>query len=424
MSETSRFRFSLLLREIENCLHDDTVSSLALALIHLDGLDEINERFGYLGGDKVLEAFADRLADQAGDQDLTFDISGTCFAMLLRNRSNQEQVLLAAHRIAEIAAEPVMIGSGQAASVVNIGVSMLPDPADTAEALIRQCEKALGHARTLQEPIVCYTLGMTGDTTIGAAPTLNLREALEADELKILYQPRVSLRDGRLAGAEAVIRWQMPGGELLPVSLFMPPADDPATMRMMCWYWLDHALKSTASWARDIPGFLLSLQLPANAFELEELVDMVGEAIALRQYPAHLLALEVTDRMLADDPGGLSTVKRLAGLGVRLTLADYGAESVNPSKLKDIQLHGCMLDSLLVRSATGDDTDRRIVAALCQLADALGMSVGADGVDGSDAMETLLALGVDHGQGSYFDVPMKAEEFCQRWITRFARSAS
>ena len=159
-NEVSHFRFSLLLREIDNMRVADGVSTVALALIQLDGMDEVNERFGYLGGDKVLKEFAVRLAGVVGHRGCTFEIGGTSFALLIQNPIHEGDAVSGAEKIAKAASDPVTIGTGKARVHARMGISLLPDPAASAEELLRQCEIALAKARENGETYRIYTMNL------------------------------------------------------------------------------------------------------------------------------------------------------------------------------------------------------------------------------------------------------------------------
>ena len=425
--DDSHFRFSLLLREIENMLFKDDVSTIALALIQLDGMEEVNERFGYLGGDKVLREFAVRLAGVVGHKGLTFEISGTSFALLLENPLHEGDAISGAEKIANVASDPVRIGTGKASVHARMGISLLPEPASTPEELLRQCEIALSQARRRGETYRVFTPNLAdsqaGGNGRGAKSWFDVKEAIRQGEFELHYQPRINLRSGQLMGAEALIRWQSPNAGTIPPSYFMPEVTSIESVRAMLDFVLNSALATARDWVDRVPDFTLAVNLaPGNVLD-PELQQTVERALERWEFPAERLFLEISEDVLErDEEVAVVSLSQLRARGIRVALDDFGTGHFRLSLLKSLPLDQIKIDKTLIVPIPSNETDRRLVGALVQLAHAVDVEVVAEGVEDDDIMQTLLAIGCEAGEGFHFSRPVPAEIFAREWIERFEKN--
>jgi diguanylate cyclase (GGDEF)-like protein len=418
----SHFRFSLLLKEIDNIRVKADVSTIALALIQLDGMEEINERFGYLGGDKVLREFSVRLAGVAGHKGRTFEITGTSFALLIENPLHEGDAVSGAEKIAHVASEPVTIGTGKARVHARMGISLLPDPAATAEELLRQCEIALSKARNHGETYRVFTpsLVQSGDTT---KSWFDVDEAIQQGEFELHYQPKIDLRTGRLIGAEALIRWQSPHAGTIPPSYFMPDITSTEGVRKMLKFVLSSALESASSWIEQIPGFTLAINLAPKNVADPELFAVIEHALEDTGFPADQLVLEVTEEILARNEDAIHVqFNKLRARGIRIAIDDFGTGHLSLVSMKGLPVDQIKIDKSFVVPSPSNEKDRRIVAAVIQLAHALELEVIAEGIEDADIMQTLLTIGCETGEGFHFTRPIAAEAFEREWISRFDRA--
>jgi diguanylate cyclase (GGDEF)-like protein len=415
------FRYSLLLREIDSLRFAEDVSTVALVLIKLDGLHEVNERFGYLGGDKVLEETAIRVAGVARDQDQTFEISGTSFALLIRNPLDASHAILAAQKIAKAAAIPVGIGTGRARVKARMGISMLPDMAVDAEELLRQCETALAEARKLDESyMVCNPESVQAqDTPVNA--NFDLTHVLEQGQIELYYQPKIFLQSGRLAGAEALMRWQSPhAGTILP-SGFLPAIENTQGIRTLFWFVLNSALRCAADWIKRVPDFTLAVNLAAENLEDPDLAEIIENVLNIWNFPAGQLLLEITETTFMRDTGAnVAIVNKLREIGVRTAIDDFGTGYSSLAYLKDLPADELKIDESFVKPIVANQADRQIVSSIIQLAHAVGLEVVAEGIENADVSKALLAMGCDIGQGLHIAGPMPVSDFDVDWIAKFS----
>jgi diguanylate cyclase (GGDEF)-like protein len=414
----TRFRYSLLLREIDNMRAERGVSAVGLVLIQLSGLEDVNDRFGYVGGDKLLEEFISRLATVARKQDRTYEINGNAFALLIRNPLHEGHVVLAAEKIATLSEQPLTIGSERARIRVRSGVSLLPNPARSSEELLRQCEIALEVARLRDEPHTVFTSAFGEIADAGERHTwFDLDEALKAGEFELRYQPKVALPSGRLVGAEALLRWQSPRLGLVSPARFLPAIERTQGIRAVLRFALNAALRQAAVWTKLRPAFSVAVNLAAGNLADDDLVQVVDSALNVWSVPPSGLVLELTESSLMSDPASsIRKLGRLRALGVKTSIDDFGTGYSSFAYLKDLPANELKVDKSFVQLVAKQEKERRIVASIVQLAHAVGLTVVGEGVEDAATMSTLASIGCDAAQGYYFAAPLTAGDFEKIWI--------
>jgi diguanylate cyclase (GGDEF)-like protein len=392
-------------------------------LIQLSGLEQVNGRFGYLGGDKVLEEFTRRLNGIARQQDRVFEVNGRTFALLIHNPLHEGHAVLAADKVARAATDPVAIGAGRARVRARIGISLLPEPARSGEELLRQCELALDVARSRDEPYVLFTPSLLAAPETGSHYTwFDVEEALKAGEFEIFYQPQVDLQSGRLVGAEALVRWQNPRAGYVAPGHFMPAIEHSQGIRALLWFVLNSALRQAAGWAERLPGFGVAVNLAAGNLADPDLVDVVDNALNVWSLPAAQLTLELTESSLMQNPAaGARVMGRLRGLGARTSIDDFGTGYSSLAYLRDLPADELKIDRAFVARVAGAGRDRDLVASMVQLAHAVKLKVVAEGIEQPATLASLSAMGCELGQGYFFGAPMAARDFEDLWISRGGR---
>jgi diguanylate cyclase (GGDEF)-like protein len=414
----TRFRYSLLLREIDGLRARDRASTVALMLIQLSGLEEVNGRFGYLGGDRVLEEFARRLGGIGRDQDRAFEVNGRTFALMIHNPLHEGHAVLAAEKVARAATEPVTIGNGHARVKAHIGISLLPEPARTSEELLHQCELALAAARARDEQHVLYTPSLLDTGKPVAQHTwFDVEEALKAGEFELFFQPKVRLADGGLAGAEALVRWRNPDSGYIPPGYFLPAIEHSEGIRALLWFVLNSALRTAAEWAERCAGFGVAVNLAAGNLDDDDLVDVVENALKVWSLPAGQLTLELTESSLMRNPAAsMRTLARLRALGARTSIDDFGTGYSSLAYLRELPADEQKIDRSFVAPIAVGGRDHDIVASIIQLAHAVELKVVAEGIECEAARAALAAMGCDVGQGFLFGAPVPARDFDEQWI--------
>jgi EAL domain-containing protein (putative c-di-GMP-specific phosphodiesterase class I) len=326
-----------------------------------------------------------------------------------------------AEKIADAASETVTIGTGKARLQARMGISLLPDPATTAEELLRQCEIALTQAREHGETYRVFTTSLVESLTCSGKSWFDVDKAIAQGEFELHYQPKVSLRSGRLIGAEALIRWQSPRAGTIPPSYFMPDITSTEVVRQLLNFVLNTALERACKWQEVLDDFVVAVNIALENAIDPELFTLVESILEAHDFPAERLIFEIPESAFVGNEENIAVqLARLRKLGIRIAIDDFGTDYFSLFALKHLPVDQIKIHHSLVVPIPSNDTDRRIVAAVIQLARAVNLEVIAEGIEDADIMQTLLAIGCESGEGFHFSRPAPADEFESDWVSRFS----
>jgi diguanylate cyclase (GGDEF)-like protein len=388
----------------------------ALLLLDLDGFKEVNDSLGHHAGDQLLRQVGPRLREGLRSDDVLARLGGDEFAVLLRDAGLDEAQDLAEY-LRELVLQPFTVEGIRLHVGVSIGVSTAPVPAATVEELLRCADIAMYAAKSGREGVHVYVPDPTTGTGDRLRTMEELRTAISDGQLEVHLQPQVSLEDGRVVGAEALVRWNHPTRGLLSPAELLPAAEQAGLLRPLTDTVIELALAAAARWwpVRSVP---VSVNLSAANVTDLDLPGKVALALARHGLPARALTLElVEDTLMADPERGREVLGELRRLGIRTSIDDYGTGYSSLAYLRHLPADELKLD----RSLTADvDTDRRAVAIVrhtVALAHELGLSLVAEGVEDATTAGVLADLGCDIAQGYAVARPMPVGDFLQ-WLSR------
>src|SRR5215211_6473583 len=380
----------------------------AVVVLDVVAFADVNDALGHRAGDTVLRAVAQRLMRVAGRGEPVARIGGDAFALVCDADGAEEVVVRA-----EDALEPPVAVAGLAIDVRAVA-GIARGPADDAETLLRQADVALRLAKDRRAGWVVYESAMSVDAAERVALAPGLRRAISAGELVLHHQPKLDLRTGEVAGVEALVRWRRPGYGLLPPDAFIELAERTGLIRPLTLWVLRAAVADQAAWARA--GLMIPVAVNLSARALH--ASVVDEVAALQERAAATggLELEVTESAAMDDPAhGLHVLERLAGLGVVLSVDDFGTGHSSLAYLERLPVTSLKIDRSFVTGLEGDTASHTIVSTTVELGHRLGLRVVAEGVEDESTLERLRGLGCDVAQGFGIAHPMPAEAL-PRWV--------
>jgi diguanylate cyclase (GGDEF)-like protein len=383
---------------------------LAVAMVDLDRFKELNDTLGHHAGDMLLGQLGPRLIEVVGDSGLVARLGGDEFGLLLPG-AGLARASEIARRVGAELQQPFLIDGLEVVMDASIGAALFPQHGDDAEGLLQRADVAMYQAKQARTGFQAYDPGRDRHSRERLALMAELRRALERDELILHYQPKVELESGRVAGVEALVRWQHPVHGLRGPGAFLPHAQHTALMRPLTLHVLQTALADLARWRAD--G--LDLHVAVN-LAVQNLLDLrtpaqVGELLAAHGLPPSVLTLEVTESLLLHDPQRAGEVLRdLQEMGVGLALDDFGTGYSSLEHLKRLPVHELKIDKSFVMAMDRDPADRAIVASTAALGRALGLRVVAEGVESAASASVLTAIGCDMAQGFHYSPPVPAEQ--------------
>ena len=384
---------------------------VAVALIDLDDFKEVNDTLGHEIGDLLLIAVAQRLNACVRVEDTVARLGGDEFVVVLDD-ADPAAADLAAERMIEALRQPVVAGGHELPIRASIGIAD-GRSGDESSLLLRHADIAMYAAKNLPgTAYLHYDPDMTTAGTDHAHLGAELREGIAAGQLFLLYQPIVSLHDGRVLGAEALVRWAHPAHGTLAPDAFIPLAERTGLIVPLGHWVLRTALVELAGWIAEhgdrAPG-VLNINVSARDLREPGFAGGVKALLDEHHIPADRVVLEITETMALEPGQSVVNLHLLRGHGVRVSLDDFGTGHSTLTLL-----HDCPIDEIkLDRAFTQAEVDGRvpIAAAVIHLAQALGLNAVAEGVETAEQAEQLLALGYVAAQGYYFARPMPAGLF-------------
>lgn len=375
----------------------------ALMVLDLDHFRRVNDTWGHGVGDQVLVDVVRRMQDAVRGSDTLMRLEGDRFALLLTVAS-AAAVDAAARRLLKAVAQPCDLDGEPFTLTCSIGVALCPAHGGTPDELLRHAEAAMGQAKAAGRAAWRLYQGQQGvDRRQQMKLDYALRQALASQRLRLHYQPRVSLADGRMLGAEALLRWRDPElGEVSP-AVFIPAAEHSGLIVALGDWVLRQAVRQAALWHAAGHRVPVAINVSALQFQQPQFVEGVAGALAVSGLPPQLLELELTESILvqgADD--AMSRLHALATLGVGLAIDDFGTGYSSLAYLKRMPVATLKIDRSFVKGLPEDRTDAGIVSAIVQMAAALGMKVIAEGVETEGQRDFLARVGCDAYQGWLF----------------------
>ncbi|MDX6219810.1 MAG: hypothetical protein QOJ48_1491 [Frankiales bacterium] len=382
---------------------------VALVLLDLDRFKEVNDTLGHHVGDQLLVAVAQRLSKSLRPGDTVARLGGDEFALLLP-RADTDVAFKAAVRARSALSEPFVLGGLLVDVAASAGIAVSPEHGITLDVLLQHADVAMYLSKESSE-VEVYDTSRDHNSTTRLALLGELRRALESDELELHYQPKADLRDGRVVGVEALVRWLHPQRGLVPPDEFIPLAERSGLITPLTAWVIDAALKQTAVWRAQ--GWDLGIAVNVTVKDLcgDQLVEQVSRGLARYGVPAASLQLEVTEGSLfSDSARARVTLRRLDALGVSLSLDDFGTGWSSLVQLRQLPVSEIKVDRSFVSRMVTDPRDHAIVCSVIDLARGLGMRVVAEGVEDDATWQRLSEMGCDRAQGWWLSRALPAHE--------------
>ena len=395
----------------------------ALLMMDLDRFKQINDTMGHACGDQLLRDVAERLKTIVGGKGLVARLSGDEFAAVIDGADAVARAKELSERISLAFAQlPFSIGTRELCVNVSIGVAVYPKDSETAGELLVAADLALYQAKAAgRGRHAFFEPRFRNDLELRLLLEDELGQAVKEKQFEIFYQPQINLADGRLMGAEALIRWRHPGRGLVLPDDFMPVANTSSNSDDIARWVMRDVCTQGSLWQRQRHNVRLAVNLSPSQFQSGDLVPTIEFILKSTGFSSSLLELEVTESiLLEDDERALDIFRRLQGLGVRIAFDDFGTGYASMTYLKKFPLNKLKIDKSFVGKLRENSDDLAIVGATITLGKLLGLSVIAEGIEDKATADLLSNRGCEEGQGYYFGRPMPAEEFERKFLSKGA----
>ena len=383
---------------------------VAVLLLDLDRFKVVNDSYSHAVGDALLREIALRLRDAVRDGDTVARLGGDEFMILMSDLDSADDVARHAQHLLAAVAQPLHAAGHDLVVTASLGAALYPRDGELAATLMRNADLAMYRAKDAgRAGFAFYAPDMNQRMRERLELEGGLRRALDADALQLHFQPQVELRDGRVAGAEALLRW--PGGA--SPAEFIPLAEETGLIQRLGAWVIDRACAAIRSWGDaglDVP--VIAVNVSARQFQHDELPEQVAQALQRHGVDPRHFEIELTESAVMDNPQrALDLLGRLAALGVRTSLDDFGTGYSSLAHLKRLPIGSLKIDQSFVRDLTTDADDAAIARLVIALGHDLGQRVIAEGVETAAQLQFLRRHGCDAMQGFLFSAALPADDF-------------
>jgi diguanylate cyclase (GGDEF)-like protein/PAS domain S-box-containing protein len=387
---------------------------VAVLFIDLNRFKQVNDTLGHQAGDELLKLVARRLRNCTRVTDTVGRLGGDEFLVVAPGASGREagdrlaeKILYSMNELFRIRDQDVFCGAA-------IGVALYPDDGETSEQLLRNADVAMYNAkRSPERGFLHYEPSMRELSGSHLSLESDLRRAISSQEFELYYQPKVDFSERRVTGTEALIRWRHPVRGLVSPAEFIPLAENNGLIWEIGAWALQTAAQSLAGWiARGLDVGVVSVNLSPRQFQDARLVPLVASVIESSGVPPERLELELTESaMIEDIEKAVSVVNQLKALGVKLAIDDFGTGYSSLGYLKRFAVDTLKIDRSFVNDIVSSDADPAIVGTIVNLADALGFTTIAEGVETLEQAEVLRQQRCTQIQGFLISPPMEQADF-------------
>lgn len=394
---------------------------VGVLFIDLDHFKHVNDSLGHRFGDKLLVAISERLRGCLRSGDTVARLGGDEFVICLPDLSLNTNAATVAEKVLESLALPLELEGREFDLSGSIGISVFPGDGDDAEALLRAADTAMYHAKSRGRGQFQF---FTRELNEAAHQRLKLqgemRQAVSRGEFLIHYQPQVSLKTGRIVGAEALLRWRHPERGLLPPTEFVPHLEESALIVSVgAWAVREICLQARAWLDAGLPPIQVAINLSARQFQRGNIVQTVADALQESGMPANLLELEFTESVVFEHTESvIHAMQQLKHMGASLTLDDFGTGYSSLAYLKRFPVDRIKIDQAFVADIAEPNGSAPIVRSILDMARNVSVTCVAEGVENQAQLGCLQQFGCAEMQGYLFSAPLSADSFAAMLLSQ------
>lgn len=385
-----------------------------VAVLHLD-LDHfkaINDAYGHMAGDMVLATVAKRIKNSVRAADIPARLGGDEFVVLLNAPGTADDIASVANRIVENVNEPIHHDNVVFRCGASIGIATYPEDASKPDDLLIGADLALYRAKSEGGGCVrFFSADLRKEHEIRRSLEADLRESLSRSEIKVAYQPQISLATGKVTGVEALARWHRNQNELVPPDIFIPVAEQAGLLEIIGRYIMSTAIAQAAHWNRAGLNFgRVSLNVAWTELMKEDFVEFLLGKTTEHGLPNTKLAIEIVEGTILQDERAdvAGKLRQLRNAGVFVELDDFGTGYASLTRISANEIDRLKIDTRFIRNIDRDRGNRKIVRALVDLAHGLNIAVVAEGAETEAEVDTLREIGCGDVQGYAIAHPMAA----------------
>lgn len=386
---------------------------VAILFVDLDNFKRINDTVGHSKGDQCLIEASQRISSVLRESDILARLGGDEFVLALEDTKDQNEIIKTHDRILRLFESPFHIDDSQYVLTGSIGVSLFPQDGTDPEDLIRKADMSMYQAKNLGKNTFHYfNVELEQNAIKRMSVEAKLRDAIEKEQFVLHYQPKICLKTDAMVGVEALIRWQIPGGELIYPDAFIQVAEDTGLIRQITNWLLETACRKLNEWrSTALNGISISINVSAIELSDQGFLEQVSRTLKRYKTAPNMLELELTESLFFNDIQTIRSI--LSGLkshGVMLSIDDFGTGYSSFSYLQDLDIDSLKIDKCFVQGAYKNERSLAIVKSIIDIGNNLGLSVIAEGVETEGELLSLKSARCDIGQGYYISRPIPEDQ--------------
>ena len=392
--------------------------AVAVLFLDLDDFKAVNDTYGHTAGDRLLAAVSSRLRSALRVGDTVARLGGDEFAILLEDVANETAVSEIVEGLLEVIGAPLPLDGGEVSVQCSVGIALAGstgerESASRVDELLRNADVAMYQAKAADGDTYRYFKPEMHEAVVKAlALRADLRAAIEAQELTLVYQPIIDLQTGAIGGCEALLRWEHPVRGTVPPTTFIPVAEESGLIIALGRWVLERACEDAVTFQQSGPHsqrLVISVNISARQLHRPEIVEEVREALRCSGLDPGCLVLEITESLLIDDLDlAIDRLTALRELGVRVAVDDFGTGYSSLNYIRRLPIDFLKIDKRFIDSVDADSMDGKLTAAIIGLAGVLELGCVAEGVERPAQHVRLKELGCDYAQGFLLARPMTA----------------
>jgi diguanylate cyclase (GGDEF)-like protein/PAS domain S-box-containing protein len=391
---------------------------IALLFVDLDNFKAINDSYGHETGDKVLSEVARRLVGVARRADTVARLGGDEFVMLCTALRDDDDPRLLGDRVIRAIAQPFIENGVDLSVTASAGIVLTGDPLADPGQLLQDADIAMYRAKDAgKNCFQVFSASQRAQVVANHILEVELREALDASQLFLLYQPLFSIADNSLCGVEALVRWNHPTRGIVPPVEFIPLAEERGLITRIDSFVLDEACRQLAAWLAEDgwpTDFTMAVNISGRQLIDPSFAAYVAKVLSLHGLEPSRLCLEISETTLSGRSGDVeATLKTLSEQKVRLAIDDYGTGYSTLAHLHQLHVDILKIDRSFIEQIGATPRDHEIIAAITAMSHALGMSVVGEGITTTEQLNELTSLECDEFQGFLFAHPLPAEAIAE-----------
>jgi diguanylate cyclase (GGDEF)-like protein len=394
----------------------------ALLLLDLDRFKIVNDTLGHPVGDLLLQAVAERLRKSVRMDNIVARLGGDEFAILLPGATSTKQPEALAERLIEVLSRPYEITAQHIIVGISIGVALAPYDATDPDLLLKACDMALYAAKAAgRGTYKFFHASMAEQVRMKRQVEMDLRQAIDYNQLELHYQPSMNLKLGTIRGIEALMRWRHPAKGLISPIDFIPVAEETGLIVPIGAWAIKTACLQVKTWSEDLK---VAVNVSSMQFKSGNLVATVRNILADTDFPPERLELEITESVLMQESQAtIDILNQLRALGIKIAMDDFGTGFSSLSYLRSFPLDKIKIDRSFVKDLGVSSGNEVIIRSIIEIAKTLNMTTTAEGVETRQQLIQLRDLGCDDAQGYFLSKPLAIDQL-RDFIARWSKEAA